>query len=207
MDIIDKFIDDVNISLYGKLYYTDENSKQVISHIYKDEDDFEDIILNTNISTLCDLLYIGGEASNPENYREYSKKIALLLYKFQRIEEARKYLKEKNVFYFKELLKIFESIYDKLTIEEEAYILDHINNYNLYKYYPIPFVQDYHIMLHQEHILHYRIHDKTGKKYFKILKKLKETYLAYYIYRYDELDDVNIAYEINEIKYQIKSKK
>ena len=193
MDIINKFIDDVNISLYGRPYYTDENSKQVIDHIYQEEDDFEDIILNTNISTLLDLLYIGGEAANPLNYLQYSKRIALLLYKYQRIEEARKYIKEKHIKYFKELLEIFESIYDKLTIEEEAYILDHINEYNLYKYYKIPFVSDYHIMLHQEHILHFRIHDKTGKKYFKLLKKLKETYKAYYVYRYDELDNVNIA--------------
>ena len=126
------------------------------------------------------------------------------MFEYKRYKIAVDDIIEKNDKAYESLLKVIDENYDKFTIEEEAFILERIND-DVYRHTYYPSIDDYYFqLLAYEYYLEDSINEKTNGLYKKYKNLLKETRKQLRIRTYDMYNKPLNDEDIKKLKLKIK---
>ena len=110
-----------------------------------------------------------------KEYKILSKKLYRYVSEYKRYNKAKDDITEKNDHAYGLLLKAIKDNFYKFTVEEEAFILDHINDYVYRHKYYLAIDDFYYQLLNYDWALEESINEKTNGLYKKYKDLLKET--------------------------------
>jgi len=141
----------------------------------------------------------------PKEVYAMNKRVGMYMYEDYRFYYHSRYISEKNDHYLDLLLSLIEDNYDKFTVEEKTYMLQHIDDYAI-RHHFYKAIDDYYFhLLAYEHYLEDDINAKTNGLYGKYKAYLKSSYLQAIAHRHNEVYDKEITLEdIEEIKSHLR---
>lgn len=170
-------------------------------------DSFKEILDEEDIESLGSLLDALSVKETPnltlDDYKILSNKLYRYMFEYKRYKIAEDTIADKNDKAYESLLKVIDDNYDKFTIEEEAFILERIND-DVYRHTYYPSIDDYYFqLLSYEHYLEDLINEKTNGLYKKYKNLLKETRKQLRIRTYDMYNKPLNDEDIKELKLNI----
>ncbi len=164
----------------------------------------EEVEINSFSEYLGSLSWRSVPGFSLNEYKKLCKKLYKYMSIYDRHKEAKNDIALKNDKVYSLLLNLIEEYFDKFTVEEEALILDRINDYVYRHNYYLAIDDFYYQLLNYDWALEESINEKTNGLYMKYKNLLKETKMQLNIRHNVEANKPLTQEDIKELKLNLK---
>ncbi len=164
----------------------------------------EEVEINSFSEYLGSLSWRSVPGFSLNEYKKLCKKLYKYMSIYDRHKEAKNDIALKNDKVYSLLLNLIEEYFDKFTIEEEALILDRINDYVYRHEFYLTIDDFYYQLLNYDWALEESINEKTNGLYMKYKNLLKETKMQLNIRHNVEANKPLTQEDIKELKLNLK---